>query len=474
MKRRKFLKASIAAAISARFVNEVSSLNSREFDKYGGWTGKKFKATGFFRVEQDRRWWLVTPEGNAFLSFGINHCFTDLFKQDYNKEAWQKRLGVKDLNSEAFGPALRSWFLDTCRGYGFNTVGVHNSLHVLNAPQPSIPYLQPIRFVDIPHWKPEIPDSNFRDVFSEEFALHCDRLAKQIAAPLKNDPYLLGYAMTDCPLLTEEDCRERPDVIGGARRGARIGWPRRLRNLPAIAPGKKAYVELMQNLYRGQINDFNTTYGSQFDSFDALTYAEDWRPYTDLSNGYETRDNVEFLKKVVAKYYQVTKGAIWHYDPNHLFVGDKINANTDTLDTVLPITSQFTDIVFYQMYARYEVQKPGLDRWSRVTDKPFINGDSAFTMITETMPRPFGPIADSLEERANWTAEFFQQAFARPEFLGWHYCGLIDASQRVERKQDRQHSGLLDGYGEPYPELQNIVKKCTDEMYDIASRNFEN
>ncbi len=23
------------------------------------------------------------------------------------------------------------------------------------------------------------------------------------------------YAMTDCPLFTQEDCRERPDVIGG-------------------------------------------------------------------------------------------------------------------------------------------------------------------------------------------------------------------------------------------------------------------
>ena len=105
-----------------------------------------------------------------------------------------------------------------------------------------MPYMQPIHFVDIPHWKPEVPDSNFRDVFSEEFAAHCDRMAKEIAAPAKDDPFLLGYAMTDCPLFTEEDCRERPDVIGGAVRKARIGWPRRLRNLGADAPGKQAYV----------------------------------------------------------------------------------------------------------------------------------------------------------------------------------------------------------------------------------------
>ena len=100
--------------------------------------------------------------------------------------------------------------------------------------------------------------------------------------------------------------------------------------------------------------------------------AENWRPHTDLSNGNETRDNVEFLKKVITRYYQTARDAIRRYDSNHLFVGDKITANTDTMDTVLPVTSQFTDIVFYQMYGQYDVQKPGLDRWAKIVDKPVI------------------------------------------------------------------------------------------------------
>ena len=74
-------------------------MKRRELDRFGGWTGKKFKATGFFRVEKDERWWLVTPEGSAFLSFGINHLHPDLWKQDYNRQAWKKRLGLDDLNS---------------------------------------------------------------------------------------------------------------------------------------------------------------------------------------------------------------------------------------------------------------------------------------------------------------------------------------------------------------------------------------
>ena len=197
--------------------------------------------------------------------------------------------------------------------------------------------------------------------------------------------------------------------------------------------------------------------------------AKDWRPKTDLSNANESRDNVVFLKRVVAKYYKTARDAIRRHDPNHMFLGDKLNANTDTVDTVLAVTSQYTDVVLYQMYGRYEVQQPGLDRWSKVVDQPFINGDSAFTMITPFMPRPYGPVADSLQQRADWTAEFFLNAFARPDFVGWHYCGLIDATQRIPRKQARQHSGLLNELGEPYPELLKAIKKCSKSLYDVAS-----
>lgn len=470
--RRAFLRGALAFALANGGLGAVPTAQDSSgprLDRFGGWSGRRFRATGYFRTEKDDRWWLVTPDGNAFLSFGINHLHPHFWNQDYNREAWKARLGLDALRGPPFQATLREWFLRTCREYGFNTVGVHTSLDVVNTPGPSLPYVQPIQFVEIPHWKTEIPDENFLDVYSEEFALRCDRMAEKIAAPVRKDPYLLGYAMTDCPLLTEEDCRERPDVIGGARRKARIGWPRRLRNLGGDAPGKQAYVGTVRSLYRDRIDDFNATYGTEFGSFEALAAAQNWRPRTDLSNAHETRDNIDFLQRTVAKYYKTAHDAIVRHDPNHLFLGDKLNANTDSLDTVLSATGRFTDIVFYQMYGRYEVQEPGLNRWSAVVDKPLINGDSAFTMITETMPRPFGPVADDLEQRILWIEEFFYEAFARPDFVGWHYCGLIDATNQVDRKQDRQHSGLMDGLGRPYPQLQQAIARCSANLYNAVS-----
>ena len=63
---------------NSNIITEVTEMKRRELDRFGGWTGKRFKATGFFRLEKDERWWLVTPEGNAFLSF-VLEAFKFLF-----------------------------------------------------------------------------------------------------------------------------------------------------------------------------------------------------------------------------------------------------------------------------------------------------------------------------------------------------------------------------------------------------------
>ncbi len=440
-----------------------------ELDPYGGWKQKRFKATGYFRVEKENRWWLVTPNGNAFLSFGVNHFHRGWWKQPYNREIWMQNLGIQD--EAQMDEALRSWFIDVCRRYGFNTVGVHSDRAILNNPQPKIPYVQAINFVDISHWKNSVVDEDFVDIFSDEFYQHCDQLSRKEVQPLKDDPFLLGYAMADCPLFTEEDCRHRTDTIYGGRRKSRIGWPRRLRNLGSDAPGKRAYVQTMSKLYGGNIQGFNRVYLTSFDSFAALAEAQQWRPESDLSNGYETRDNVEFLKKCVDQYYKTASDAIRRYDENHLFFGDKLNGNTDTVDTVLRVTANHTDVLFYQMYATYDTQQPSLDRWSKKVDIPIINGDSAYTHLRERMPKPYGPIADSEDQNAAWTQEFFTSAFSRPEFVGWHLCGLIDTPVKLVKKEsDRQHSGLFNGFGEAYPKLRDVIMKCSHELYQIASK----
>ncbi len=150
------------------------------------------------------------------------------------------------------------------------------------------------------------------------------------------------------------------------------------------------------------------------------------------------------------------------------FLGDKINANSDTLESILEVTSRHTDVVNYQFYARWDRQKALLDRWAPKVDQPFLNGDSAFTVPTETMPSPYGPHARDQAERAVWTREFMENALARPEFVGWHMCGIIDTSKEMPGKEQNQHQGLMTTTGVFYPEMERAVRSLSRGLYSIA------
>jgi len=133
-------------------------------DRFGGLLGAGgFRATGFFRTEQrDGRWWLITPEGNAFFSIGMDvialagetyvdgreFMFRDLPAPDGELAAhWSKRddrgglwpqrdrsfdhgraFNFYTANLERkFGPDWRErWREETAQrleAWGFNTIG---------------------------------------------------------------------------------------------------------------------------------------------------------------------------------------------------------------------------------------------------------------------------------------------------------------------------------------------------------------
>ena len=78
-------------------------MENYKLDRFGGWTGKRFRPTGYFRIEKDERWWLVTPEGNAFISFGINHLHPYLWQQDFNAENWRLYTQIVICKQEVAG-----------------------------------------------------------------------------------------------------------------------------------------------------------------------------------------------------------------------------------------------------------------------------------------------------------------------------------------------------------------------------------
>ena len=145
--------------------------------------------------------------------------------------------------------------------------------------------------------------------------------------------------MSDCPIFTDDEAKYFRSTT----------WPRQIRNMGGESPGKKIYVDSLSKKYR-RIKDFNTTYQTAFRSWDHLLNTKNWSEDSYSKNDQEKDDNQKFLLLCIDEYYKRTKEAFKKYNPNHLFLGDKINGNTNGLDSVLKATSRYTDLVNFQYY----------------------------------------------------------------------------------------------------------------------------
>lgn len=451
--------ASLFLVLSSCALNS-NKASVEERDSYGGLKEITLSKTGYFHTEHDgTRWWFVSPEGHAFLSFGVNHYHADWWIQDYNTASWVETFGAQKPGDEKWNEGFRKIASSDLERLGINTLGMHTDAPMLtDKPDGAVlPYLRSYKPIVLDHYR-HPDEQKFVDVFAPEFEKLCDETARRVALPYVDDPMLLGYCMSDCPIFTDQDIQ----YMGGS-----TSWSRILRNLGADSPGKQAYVECVKNRY-ADIGAFNDIYGSKFSSWTELSEELNWRPNIAPANASEQADNDAFMLACVDRYYSVAKSALESYDSNHLFLGDKLNGNTNNLEMVIEVAAKYVDVIVYQFYGSLSEQNALLDKVSPLVDLPFVNGDIGFTVAYEMMPAPHGPHAKDQAERAEWLMESCFGCFERPDFIGWHMCGMIDTWKSMPGKEQAQHQGLMTVTGEFYPEMEEAVKRINAEMYQAA------
>jgi hypothetical protein len=449
------------APVAAVDLSAIPAIDSVEVDRFGGWKAKSFDSTGFFRTHHDgSRWWLVTPEGHPFISFGLNHFSPSHWNAPYNREHWVEQFGAQKPMDPKWKDGFRTEALNLCRKLGITALGVHNdATHLTNPPQGAIlPYIRRYQPVVLSHYTyPKA--ANYHDVFAPQFVAHCDMVAKQQALPYKDDPMLIGYSMADAPLLTDAAVRHRPE-------GATT-WPRVLRNLGSEAPGKQTYVGMLRERHK-DITALNDAYGTSFDSWESLAESENWRPQTDYNNTIELEDNSAFLCLCIDQYYTVAKASLRKVDPNHMFLGDKLGARGDTFDAVIEVAAPHIDVINYGHYGRLAEQAAVLDRWTGKLKKPFLSADGSFSVRSEMLPNPMGPSAENWGQCSEWTRELASGLFARPDVVGWNICGVIEVWKTVPGREKKQHQGIMDPFGKINPGMEAALRDVSSRLYHIA------
>jgi hypothetical protein len=457
--RRDFIK-TMGLGAAATAIPFFGNCNRQRLDRFGGLKSVNFDATGFFRVEKGDRWWFVTPDGAAFLSFGLNHPDKGYLLQDYNIDFWREQFGFQDPSEPAFQEGFIHKVMTDLKAFGMNTIGTHAQKEFFG--ELTVPYVQGLFFVRTPYWlNPSA--RNFSDVFSAAFKERCERVARRMVMPRKDDPFLMGYTLTDCPVLTDSDAAAHGQDPWGGPSPEAPTWPRVLRNLGPDAPGKKVFVDLMHERYPN-IQAFNLVYKTRFSSFDALYTSKNWSSVRTSVDVDDVDDNHAFLIKILEQYYTVACETIRAFDPNHMIFGDIINAQTPPPDDVVALIAGYTDVVAYQFYGGYDEQVHILDRWSKLTGKPLFHADSSFSVAYEEMPNPIGAVCPDQKTRARRFMDFATRAFQRPDFIGWNWCGWVDSWESWRKA--RQHTGLQDPFGE-------YDHPITETMARFGSKLFE-
>ncbi|MGQ9478670.1 MAG: beta-galactosidase [Thermoproteota archaeon] len=396
-------------------LKSLTSLILNLYDDYGGMLDLKGETTGFFHVEKiDDVLWIIDPEGNFFISKGVNHVS---FEGDYSpalgfspyRDTVLKKYGNAESWSKATVDRLRTW--------GFNTIGAWSSEETFRL---GIPYTI---ILDIAASAgSEWVSGSVVDYFSEKFREVADNVARRKCSPRRDDKYLLGY-------FTDNELRWGPD------------WrsPKHLFDeyfsLEKDAPGKRALMKYLKDKY-GLIEALNSKWGTSF------TYFEDILEAFEVPENVPLEDKLGFLEIVSERYFQVCYEAIRKYDPNHLILGCRFAFKPP--DEVLKGCIGYVDIISIN---NYDLEPPleDLRAINAVTDLPVILTEFSFKAMDSGLPNTRGagiPLATQ-EERASHYEKYVEMLLSEPYVLGYHWFQYTDQPARGRFDGENSNFGLV-------------------------------
>jgi hypothetical protein len=433
------------------------------FSRWGGWLGKRFSATGFFRTQRDQsRWWLVDPDGYAFWSsgldcvgFGIDTAYEGMeaalawlpdadgpYAQAHHERGEVRAFDYLKANFiRAFGPeaAHNKWSaitLGLLRQFGFNTVANWSDWRIARDAQ--VPYVRPLdgRVLSVP--------TVYRD-FPDVFHPDCDRAKAAFAEQLRetrDDPAFIGYFLMNEP------------NWGFAQETPAAGM---LFNTP------KCYARQALSVFlRGR-------YGDEERLSDAweigTTFAElaegEWNiPLTKRAQA----DLADFSAIMAERLFGGLSAACREVDPNHLNLGIRYY----TIPPAWTIKGMRNFDVFSMNCYRMRVPAEEMAQINTLLDLPIMIGEWHFGALDVGLPASGIGHVPTQADRGKAFRVYLEDAAAQPWCVGVHYFTLYDQSALGRFDGENYNIGFLDTCNRPYAPLAEAARLSHERLYQVA------
>jgi hypothetical protein len=341
-------------------------------------------ASGFFTLDKRKgRWWFITPQGKPFFSVGLNHIDWSPLCYAENGNLWRQKYAnnIERWLVERVRPDLVEW--------GFNSVGWVQEVVTRGATNHrhtrGFDY-EEYRCLDLPycHLLP------FADFHQWEAEKRLPNLASR-----EFEDWCDYVARSECARLAED-----PNLIGYFYLDCPTWVHTRIENHwrgPMFDPGRLASVRGRQELYA-----------------------------------------------MARQYYRLMHDSVRRYDPHHLILGDRYEANASIPLEVVTATRGLVDVLCFQDFGSPVAVRDHLAGWSAQMQMPILVAD--YGDLTEI---PGG----WMRQKPESYRELLASLRDLPSCVGLHLCGAY------LRNRCRRY-GLRDEQEHPDEELLDVIREA--------------
>lgn len=446
---------------------QATAPRTRGLSAYGGHQSLQFPATGFFRVERDeRRWWLVDPDGCAFFSTGLDcvlpgaagpvsgleqlfewlpqpeGAYSDAVRMD--PDGMYVDFAVANL-IRAFGESWwESWAKLTKRrmaDWGFNTVANWSEPRFIA--WSSMPYVTQLQ--NFPTTTRRI-FRDFPDVFHPEYREATERYAAQAAA-FRNDCRLIGYFMRNEPSWAFVD------GFLPAKEMFRTQEP---------FASKLKLCDWLEERYAGDARAWCRTWGLELNE---PQFAAAALLHYDQLSAQSDDDLLLFSRIMAEEYVKVPAETVRRVAPRHLNLGMRYAYISSEL---IFAGSQHYDVFSINCY-KFRPKAEDMARIVEMTGKPIIIGEFHFGAPDRGMLACGLKGVRTQTDRGLAYRCFVEACASHPAIVGAHYFTLNDQPTSGRRDGEAYQIGLVDVCSKPYESFIHGIRQAHERLLKLLT-----
>ncbi len=149
------------------------------------------------------------------------------------------------------------------------------------------------------------------------------------------------------------------------------------------------------------------------------------------------RDRYEFIAYAFARYYGIVTPIVRKYDPNHLYLGSRINYTTGEHDNpwFWKMLAPYHDVVSVNYYGRWGPQADELADWAAWADRPILFTEW-YAKAMDVVPKlanthGAGWVVRTQEDRARYYQHFALARWSRRTWL----AGTFSSTRTIHRNR---------------------------------------